>query len=393
MAYQLALAGPISFADRDEIDVPQDLCEVFNDDKNSDFVFYKDDGLDADIQEILNSPDEPMFPKGPKPKQKYDIKDWSGLNSYYAKISRIAPLSRQEEEQIFERYSKIRKVMRRLQELDPNLVPLNKQLLATRNEIVERNCRFVVKLARAFWMDGNLENFENLISAGNIGLIRAVDKFDHKRGTRFLSYAAHWVALEVRNEIANATLVVVPVWWQKTLRKLADAHKELTKNLSDPPAVTLEDISKKTNIPLRLVAKSERSKRLHINNAPYSQVDISSTHHDLIKTQACDNLVISRDSVEHECFSKIAREKLDGMLTEISGKLTRGRTHSPSKFNAADAVRFVYGLSDLGPQNLRQISNVTSVCSERVRQLKEEGLKQLRKKMRQKGIKCVSDLL
>jgi len=351
--------------------------------RKADSFFYANKDIEEEIEGL---PDDdkpkarkrksPQLPsKSPSPTPKNHIKPASrnGLSSYYVQIGRRAPFTREEEETIFRRYNAVKKKLKKLRVVDSESESLEKDLLYLRNKIVEHNLRFVVKVARSFWMGSNTENLENLISAGNIGLIRAVDRFDTKRGTRFLSYAAHWIALEIRTELASAPLVKIPIWWQKMMAKLAQAHAQLAKSMD---VVTTDALAKKSSVAMRLVSKlGDGLGKVGEDAFPSTRLEISFSE--------TEHSGSPREEIEGACFLNDARECIEELLADVHQDCLEGDapTDQP-KFTKSDAVRSVFGLTAQGPQNLRQISNVTNVCSERVRQLKEEGLVSLRKKMR-----------
>jgi len=351
--------------------------------RKADSFFYANKEIEGELQGLL----EEVKPKARRrkdiqpaskppsltPKNHSKPASRNGLSSYYMQIGRRAPFTREEEETIFRRYNVVKKKLKKLKSSPNESISLEKDLLHIRNKIVEHNLRFVVKLARSFWMDSNAENFENLVSAGNIGLIRAVDRFDTKRGTRFLSYAAHWVALEIRTELASAPLVKVPIWWQKTLSKLTSAYNELSSSMD---VVTTDALAKKSSVAVRLVAKlSDGQGKVGDDAFPCTRLEVSFTESEHAGTP--------KEEIEDACFLNDARACIEELLQDVHlDCLGDDATPETRKFTKSDAVRSVFGLTAQGTQNLRQISNVTNVCSERVRQLKEEGLVSLRKKMK-----------
>jgi len=350
------------------------FLELVKDDAAAESVFYAVSAdIEPDIGDIIAAVLAPKLPDRkkrepapgaraePKARKRVENSSPKGLDCYYKKLGKFAPFSAKEEADIFRSYNHIKRRIKRFKarrSTPHEMAPLERSLLGVRNEIVERNLKFVIKLAKSFWVDGNQENFENLVSAGNIGLMRAIDRFDTTRGVRFLTYAANWIALEVRIEIANDSLVKVPIWWQKTLRKLSVAFNELSKT-QEP--VSVKVLAKSADVPLRHVVKlSENSASIRRDQLPIARHELP-----LIESllPCYDDL-----SAEEECIQGNART----FVHEALGRL---------KPQERLVIQAVYGLDDGNPQNLRQVSNVMGNTGERVRQLKEKGLESLRKKL------------
>jgi len=286
--------------------------------------------------------------------------NFSGLAFYYQSLAKFPSFSREEEIEIFRQYTRLKRRIKRIHKL-PNMKSkvrdLEKNLLGVRNEIIERNLKFVVKLAKSFWKDGNPENFENLVSAGNIGLIRAIDRFDPQVGVRFLTYAANWIALEIRMEIANSNLIYIPIWWQKILKKLNAAYNQLSKSGDKVP---VKQLAEKADVSLRHIIKLCD----HNNEIGREQLP-------LIKSAVpfCEKThTTSSANAEEACINKNACVKISTAL----GKL------KPTERMVLNAV---YGLGGKAPQNLRQVSNVMGNTGERVRQLKVKGVASMKKKL------------
>ena len=313
-----------------------------------------------------------------------------GLASYYGDIRKFEPFTRDEEKRVFCDYESVKKEIKKLEKCAPSSVELRRlhlNVVSIRNRIVEHNLRFVVKLARTFWVDGNLEHFENLISAGSIGLIRAVDKFDLSHGTRFLSYAAHWIALEIRSELADQPLIQIPVWYQKTLKKLHSAYKQLLKSQS---AITPLTLAKESQVPVKIIAKlSDNSDTITYEHLWPLKADVGYceiAHHSSFAVATTHSVIPSSES---SYFHQPARKVIDDVLAQIKLKNESSRL----SLSESDVIRFVFGLGDAEAKNLRQVSNVTNLSSERVRQLREKGLETMRKKLIISGVTSTFDLL
>jgi RNA polymerase primary sigma factor len=337
-------------------------------------VFYK---ADKDLLDSLDDDEKEKPQVNSSMTRPSKSSEPSILSVYYSRLGKSRLLTPQEEREIFLVYQRIkRKVDRyKVRKRSPKLIAeLEKTLISLRNIIVERNLKFVIKLAKSFWLDDNVETFENLISAGNIGLIRAIDRFDVYRRIRFLTYASNWIALEIRIELSNDNIVKVPIWWQKTLRKIQKAYVELAPN---DEKIKVADLAKKAKIPVRHTKKlSSDGKTVKATDIPPLKANVpflEEVYPD--HTGSADTLTINQNA--HELI-----------MTEVM------------KLNKVErlVIISVFGLDGEEPKNLRQISNILGNTGERVRQLKEKGLETLRRKIALApergglGLKCFGDI-
>jgi len=172
----------------------------------------------------------------------------------------------------------------------------------------------------------------------------------------------------------------VPVWYQKTLKKLLDSYKELIKTQD---IITPRILARHARVPIKIIAKlSDNSPKITLEHIRPTKTDVEfadGTHNESHAEKPMD--------AETSFFQQCARITIENMLDQMKKTGT-------CRLGEGDAIRSVYGLGEAADaQNLRQVSNVTNISSERVRQLREKGLKTLRKKMRQQGIMSTGDLL
>lgn len=158
------------------------------------------------------------------------------LTFYYDTICKQPLLSREEEDHLVQVYN------------NPDSTP--KQKARAREKLINANLRFVFKKAKHL-SDGDLTRFEELISAGNEGLIVALDKFNPKAGVRFLTYAGWWVFQRQLKEMSTMRLVSVPVWKQQLsarIMKIVDASdvaltpKQIQERMPDTPLKDIEEL-------------------------------------------------------------------------------------------------------------------------------------------------------
>jgi RNA polymerase sigma factor (sigma-70 family) len=214
--------------------------------------------------------------------------------------------------------------------------------LAARDRIIENCLRFVIKLARRYTHD--MDTLKDLIAAGNEGLLFALGKYDLKYNTRFLSYATHYVLLYIRSEIHNSGLVAMPLWRQKTIRKVQRAKNRSVSSSGCPPE--LEEICSEAEI------TPAQFEKLRVEKFHYSPID---------------HVCVPTNGNESHAINQQAKDALNKLLLGLGSK---------EQF----VLRSYYGLV-ADPMSLKQIANVLGVSSERVRQLKVAALNYLRRVM------------
>ncbi len=238
---------------------------------------------------------------------------------------------------------------------------------AARDQLVTANLRFVVKAAKAFTRDQ--ERLLNLISAGNVGLMVAVDKFDLRKETRFLTYAAWWVRKEMLDEINSSGIVHVPSHKQKEHRKLIK-HGEYVCNKCD----------------LRLDS---------LNSVDANGVCDDGLNHSLIPVYADQtlNAVFSIDKINVPDDNDLEQDAIDGdasvvLRTSINKLPLRERDKFIilQYYNIAETARRSSGKS------LHQLAEIAGITPERVRQIKERTLKDLRTELKRNSIKRMDDM-
>lgn len=328
-------------------------------------VFYKDT---PELRLLTNSDPVVSKPKKPgRPGKKKKIHP--EVESYYSRLGKYPPLIKKEEVLIFAKYTRLNKKLKRLVPSSPHISKTKKEILDTKNEIIHRNLRFVVKVASGFWMDGKVDSLENLISAGNIGLIRAIDKFKPNLGNRFLTYAAHWIALEIREEMSSTVMLRLPTWWQKTLRDITKAYAKLAKG-DLRFQIDAEEFSMKTGIPVKHI--NIISGNTKVFRSEHLPTKASSRVHAAILTEEPKGDPEYSPTPFNAPDDVCLQENTTVLLREIMDKL-------PPKEKMV--VEQIYGLNGDDPKNLRQVSNVLGNTSERVRQLRVKGITTIRKKI------------
>ncbi|MDO5456793.1 MAG: RNA polymerase sigma factor RpoD [Atopococcus tabaci] len=332
--------------DKDEI---EELIQQFEDqglgivDEDGDPMHLQVEKEEVMVDEIMGEND--LAPKGVK------IND--PVRMYLKEIGRVDLLTADEEVQL----------AKRIEAGDKDDGDAE-DAAAARDELAEANLRLVVSIAKRYV--GRGMSFLDLIQEGNMGLMKAVNKFDYTKGFKFSTYATWWIRQAITRAIADqARTIRIPVHMVETINKLSRIQRNLVKELGRDPAP--EEIGAEMDLPTEKVREI-----LKISQDPVSlETPIGEENDSHLGDFIEDDEAISP---EENTSGELLKEELRDVLDTLTDR-------------EENVLRLRFGLDDGRQRTLEDVGKVFGVTRERIRQIEAKALRKLRHPSRSKQLK------
>ena len=312
------------------------------DDKEIDINISLDSSIDEEVDEATESTSSDETIK-PLEFLIHDDLNANGLKSYLRSISKVGLLSSEQEKEIAKR---IKSGDRKAKE-----------------EMITANLRLVISIARKY--RNSKLTFLDLIQEGNIGLMKAVDKFDHTKGFRFSTYATWWIRQSITRAIANNERDIrLPLHIIEILKKIKKITNKLLSNLGREPNV--EEISQELKIPVKKILAVQDVVR---NTVPMS-------------TPVFDGSNQTLDDIVKDVSAEDTPEKIENQfLSEDLGKLMSILTTREQEI-----ISLRYGLIDGNSHSLSSIGRELGITRETARQIEKKSLIKLKEHASRMGL-------
>lgn len=231
-------------------------------------------------------------------------------------------------------------------------------------KLTKANLRFVVSVAKQYQNQGL--TLGDLINEGNLGLIKAGQRFDETRGFKFISYAVWWIRQSILQALAEQSRIVrLPLNRVGSLNKISKAFSQLEQQFEREP--TAEELAEMLDMTINDVEDTMKVSGRHVSmDAPFADGEENSLL----------DILTDEDQVrpDNSLMSESLRREVERALTTLTKR-------------EADVLRYYFGLGGIPPLTLEEIGDKFSLTRERVRQIKEKSIRRLRNTSRSKALK------
>jgi RNA polymerase primary sigma factor len=271
-------------------------------------------------------------------KRRTQIPREAALETYLTEINEV-PLLKAEEE---------RELARRIKKGD----------VAARERMIRANLRLVVSIAKSYLNRGL--SFLDLIEEGNLGLLKAVERFNPDQNCRFSTYATWWIKQSIRRALINTVKTVrIPSYMVELIARWKNRSAELSQKLGRQPSVA--EMATELGIPPESLNIIKRTIRASLTGAPPLSLDVIPS--------GSENIVDARrEAPEETVFDTDEIQKIEQLLAAIDQR-------------EADILRMRYGIGDREPMTLKEIGERVNLTRERVRQIEAEAIRKLKLRM------------
>ena len=255
-----------------------------------------------------------------------------------------------------------------LQRTQRKIIKAEMDVEQAKHELIEANLRLVVSIARKYGNRGL--QFPDLIQEGNVGLMKAVDKFEYRRGYKFSTYATWWIRQAVTRAIADqARTIRLPVHMVEIVNKLIRVSRQLVQELGREP--TSSEIAKRMDIPVAKLRKVRKIMQVPISLETPVGEEGNSRLGDFIK----DSAVLAPDQAA-----------INLNLKEQTGQVLHTLTPREEKI-----MKMRFGLEDGSEHTLEEVGRAFAITRERIRQIEAKALRKLRQPSRSGKLRLLLD--
>jgi RNA polymerase primary sigma factor len=301
------------------------------------------------------------------------------VRAYLKQIGKIPLLNAEEEVQLAQRIEvglfaaeRLRKAQQRDEKLPPQLRRDLRWLVRdgehARNHLLEANLRLVVSLAKRYTSRGMA--FLDLVQEGNLGLIRAVEKFDYTKGYKFSTYATWWIRQAITRAMADQMRTIrVPVHMIEMIDKLRRVQRELLQDLEREP--TVDELATQLDITPEKVREVQQYAREPISLDQAIGEEGDSHLSDFIEDS---HAVVALESLSYN----LLQNQLQSILATLSDR-------------EAGIVRLRFGFTDGQPRTLEEVGRIYGITRERIRQIENKTMAKLRHPSRAESLRGYLD--
>ena len=338
---------------------------------SEDFSYDEDDAKEPTSLHDVEEVDISTFDQLPA-----SVKVDDPVRMYLKDIGKIPLLSIDEETDLAKLVVDGREAKRRVDEIEnddqntvsveefESLLELVDKAHDAKDKLVNANLRLVVSIAKRYL--GRGLQFLDLIQEGNMGLIKAVDKFDHQKGFKFSTYATWWIRQAITRAVADqARTIRIPVHMVETINKLVRIQRQLVQELSREPSP--QEVAERMDISVEKVQQIQKIAQEPISlESPVGEEEDSNLGDFISDPHALDP------------YEYTAKMKLREELDDVLGTLTEREER---------VLRLRFGLIDGRQRTLEEVGNEFNVTRERIRQIESKALRKLKHPSRSRKLK------